>query len=93
MSTLGTAIRSWFLNPGLYGIVLLQLFAICRQIDHDMLCVQNSRDFFQETLAARGLEEHVQISYPDFFENHQFHVIYCVNSRICTFFEEFLMGK
>ena len=30
-----------------------------------------------QTLAARGLEEHVRITLI-FFENHQFHVIYCV---------------
>ena len=37
------------------------------------------------TLAARGLEEPCA-SFPDFCNNHQFHVIYCVSSRLCTLF-------
>ncbi len=41
----------------------------------------------EETLAARGLEEHtyyvgMRITYPDFCENHQFHVIYWVVAEI-----------
>jgi len=35
------------------------------------------------TLAARGLEEPCS-SFPDFCNNRQFHVIYCVSSRLCT---------
>jgi hypothetical protein len=30
-------------------------------------------------------------NYPDFFENHQFHVIFCVTLAYFTFFEEFLI--
>ena len=41
------------------------------------------------TLAARGLEEHVRITYPDFFENHQFHVIYCVTLAYVLFLKNF----
>ena len=37
------------------------------------------------TLTARGLEEPCA-SFPDFCDNHQFHVIYCVSSRLCTLF-------
>ncbi len=37
------------------------------------------------TLAARGLEEPC-VSFPDFCDNRQFHVIYCVSSRLCTLF-------
>jgi len=37
------------------------------------------------TLAARGLEEPCA-SFPDFCDNRQFHVIYCVSSRLCTLF-------
>jgi len=37
------------------------------------------------TLATRGLEEPF-VSFPDFCDNHQFHVIYCVSSRLCTLF-------
>jgi len=37
------------------------------------------------TLAARGLEEPC-VSFPDFCENCQFHVIYCVSSRLCIYF-------
>ena len=36
------------------------------------------------TLAAHGLEEH-SCYYPDFFENHQFHVIYCVTLAYVLF--------
>ena len=35
------------------------------------------------TLAARGLEEPC-LSFPDFCDNCQFHVIYCVSSHLCT---------
>jgi len=38
-----------------------------------------------QTLAARGLEEPCA-SFPDFCDNRQFHVIYCVSSRLCTLF-------
>jgi hypothetical protein len=46
------------------------------------------------TLAARGLEEPCA-SFPDFCDNHQFHIIYCVYSRLCKvlFFEEFLIHE
>ena len=44
----------------------------------------------RHTLAARGLEEPCA-SFPDFCDNCQFHVIYCVSSRVCTYFEEFLI--
>ena len=37
------------------------------------------------TLAARGLEEPCA-SFPDFCDNHQFHIIYCVSSHLCTLF-------
>jgi hypothetical protein len=43
----------------------------------------------KNTLAARGLEEHVRITYPDFFENHQFHVIYCVSLAYVLFLKNF----
>jgi hypothetical protein len=39
----------------------------------------------KKTLAACGLEEPCA-SFPDFCNNHQFHVIYCVSSRLCTLF-------
>ncbi len=41
--------------------------------------------FLQVTLAARGLEEPCA-SFPDFCDNRQFPVIYCVFSRLCTLF-------
>jgi len=31
------------------------------------------------------------VNYPDFFENHQFHVIYCVTLAYALFSEEFLI--
>jgi len=37
------------------------------------------------TLAAHGLEEPCA-SFPDFCDNRQFHVIYCVSSHLCTLF-------
>jgi hypothetical protein len=43
-----------------------------------------------KTLAARGLEEHIYASFPDFCDNRPFYVIFCV-SRLCTFFKEFLI--
>jgi hypothetical protein len=39
----------------------------------------------KKTLAARGLEEPCA-SFPDFCDNRQFHVIYCVSSHLCTLF-------
>ena len=39
-----------------------------------------------DTLAARGLEEPCA-SFPDFCNNRQFPVIYCVSSRLCTLFQ------
>ena len=39
----------------------------------------------EKNLAARGLEEPCA-SFPDFFDYHQFHVIYCVSSRLFSFF-------
>ena len=37
------------------------------------------------------MEEHECANYPDFFENHQFHVIYCVTLAYVLYFEEFLI--
>jgi len=44
------------------------------------------------TLAVCGLGEPCA-SFPDFCDNRQFHVIYCVSSHLCTilYFEEFLI--
>ncbi len=39
--------------------------------------------FVADTLAAHGLEEPCA-SFPDFCNNRQFHVIYCVSSCLCT---------
>jgi len=40
-----------------------------------------------QTLTARGLEDGgTCASFPDFCDNHQFHVIYCVYSHSCTLF-------
>ena len=36
----------------------------------------------KHTLAARGLEEPCA-SFPDFYNNRQFPLIYCVSSRLC----------
>ena len=41
---------------------------------------------FLNTLAARRLEEPCA-SFPDFCDNPQFHVIYCVSSRLRTLFQ------
>jgi hypothetical protein len=40
------------------------------------------------TLAAHGLVEHVRITL-NFFENHQFHVIYCVTLAYVLFSKNF----
>jgi len=45
-------------------------------------------NYFRETLAARGLEG-TCANYPDFFENHQFHVIYCVTLAYVLFSKNF----
>ena len=46
----------------------------------------DGKKFIDKTLAASGLEEPCA-SYPDFCDNCQFHVIYCVSSCFCTLFQ------
>ena len=49
-------------------------------VDNIIVCVD-------KTLAARGPAGWgTCANYLDFFENYQFHVIYCVTLALCTFF-------
>ena len=53
---------------------------------HQLEVAVGSNDLF--TLAAHGLEEHVRITTLIFFENHQFHVVYCVTLAYVLFFSK-----
>jgi hypothetical protein len=41
--------------------------------------------------AVLGLDGGTNVNYPDFCENHQFYVIYCVTLGDVLYFEEFLI--
>jgi hypothetical protein len=57
---------------------------ICRYWVTAKIRIINSPDLCQNTLAARGLEG-TCANYPDFFENHQFHVIYLLNGTVVLY--------
>jgi hypothetical protein len=42
-----------------------------------------------KTLAARGLEEHIYASFPDFCDNRPFYVIYCDTLAYVLFSKNF----
>ncbi len=69
-------------------------FVIFRLIPNLQACTDRRMDSQMDgqtvsqtnTLAVRGLEEPCA-SFPDFCDNRQFHVIYCVSSCLCTLFQ------